>query len=96
MCCDWFVGGKVSLSSICFSSQIKTKPFHLIFQQRLTKEEVDQMLDEFLLECAKKEGGNENDIHFLKERNLPVSKEQDCMVACIGEGFELVSISGSN
>lgn len=50
------------------------------------------MLDEFLLECAKKEGGNADDIKFLKDRNLPVSKQQDCMVACIGENFDMVSI----
>lgn len=60
-------------------------------QQGLTKDEVDQMLDEFLLECAKKEGGNDADIKFLKDRNLPSTKQQDCMVACIGENFDLAS-----
>lgn len=61
-------------------------------QQGLSKAEVDQMLDEFLLECAQKEGGNADDMKFLKERNLPVSKVQDCMVACIGENFDMVSM----
>lgn len=42
-----------------------------MLQQGLSKDEVDQMLDEFLMECAKKEGGNEADIKFLKDRNLP-------------------------
>lgn len=62
-----------------------------ILQQGLSKDEVDQMLDGFLAECAKKEGGNDADIKFIKDRNLPVTKEQDCMVACIGENFELAS-----
>lgn len=44
-----------------------------ILQQGLSKTEVDQMLDGFLLECAKKEGGSEADIKFIKERNLPGS-----------------------
>lgn len=61
-------------------------------QQGLSKAEVDQMLDEFLLECAQKEGGNADDIKFLKDRNLPVTKKQDCMVACIGENFDMVSM----
>lgn len=49
------------------------------------------MMDEFLLECAQKEGGTADDIKFIKERNLPVTKQQDCMVACIGENFDMVS-----
>lgn len=48
------------------------------------------MLDEFLVECAKKEGGTDEDIKFIKDRNLPVKRHQDCMVACVGESFDLV------
>lgn len=74
-----------------FVQKFNLNPF---LQQGLTKAEVDQMFTEFLFECAKKEGGTDDDIKFIRDRNIPVRREQDCIVSCVGENFDLVS-SGS-
>lgn len=54
------------------------------------------MVDNFLADCAQQEGATADDIKYLKERNMPTSKGQMCMVACVGESLSLVNVVPSN
>lgn len=60
-------------------------------QQGLTREQFEEMVDKFLADCAAQEGANADDIKFLKERNLPKTKGQMCISACVGENLGFVS-----
>lgn len=43
------------------------------------------MVDKFLADCAAQEGASADDMKYLKDKNMPTSKAQMCLVACVGE-----------
>lgn len=60
-------------------------------QDGLTKEQFDEMVDNFLADCASQEGANADDISYLKVKgNMPTNKGQMCLVACVGENLGFV------
>lgn len=63
-----------------------------MLQQGLSREEFEGMVDRFLADCAAQEGASADDIKYLKERNLPTTKGQMCISACVGENLGFVSI----
>lgn len=60
-------------------------------KQKLTKAQVDEMLETFLNDCTNQEGATMEDKQFVKDRNFPTNHEQRCIVACVGESFAIVS-----
>lgn len=56
----------------------------------MSKEKIEEMLLKLLKECAGREGASDDDVQFVKARNLPTSREQKCLSACIGEDIGLV------
>lgn len=60
-------------------------------QQGLSREEYEGMVDNFLNDCAAKEGATADDITYLKGRNMPTNKQQMCVAACVGENLGFVS-----
>lgn len=89
MCSHWFIRGKKVISSknTSFSNRI----FFLELQQGLSREEFEGMIDNFLADCGAKEGASADDIKHLKDRNLPTTKGQMCVAACVGENLGFVS-----
>lgn len=65
--------------------------FFLELQQGLSREEFEGMIDNFLADCGAKEGASADDIKHLKDRNLPTTKGQMCVAACVGENLGFVS-----
>lgn len=48
-----------------------------------------------LSDCGSREGASEADIEFIRGRNLPESKPQKCLTACVGEDAEMVRLINS-
>lgn len=60
-------------------------------QQGLSREEFEGMIDKFLADCAAQEGAGADDIKYLKDRNLPKTRGQMCISACVAENLGFVS-----
>lgn len=59
----------------------------------LTKADVEEMLDKFILDCAAKEGASADEIGFIRSYGTPQNHAQKCAIACVGESFGIVSAS---
>lgn len=56
---------------------------------------MEEMLDNFIMDCATKEGATTEEINFIRTYHLPQNKQQKCAIACVGELFGMVSGSSN-
>lgn len=64
----------------------------LLFQAELTRGQLDELLLSLLTDCVAKEGGTEDDMGHVMARELPETRTQKCIAACMGESIGLVNI----
>lgn len=59
----------------------------------MSKAEVEEMLNAFIMDCATKEGATADEIGFIRTYGTPQNRPQKCAVACVGEMFGIVSVT---
>lgn len=61
-----------------------------IQQGGLSRADVEEMLDNFILDCAAQEGATPEEINFVRSYQPPTNYKGKCSIACVGEHFALV------
>ncbi|XP_031638585.1 uncharacterized protein LOC116350788 [Contarinia nasturtii] len=59
-------------------------------EQAMTKEQVMELYNKMVEECAKKESGSSTDIEEVFAKKLPSTKNGKCIHACVGETTGLI------